>query len=213
MASNDPGLYLIVASAGGEAALQRLRAALTAAPVASVLITGHGGDARRAEPYVQMIQSSGVAALIDADASLARTLRADVVHLRAADGAPSGEDAVIAAYAEARALLGARMIVGVDTGGSKHAAMELGEAGADYIAFSGPDGVEMASWWAGIFEVPCVAFDAATPEDAAMLARTGAEFVACTLAGAGTAGDAQQRVQAFAAAIAGHGHDFVAAGQ
>jgi thiamine-phosphate pyrophosphorylase len=40
---------------------------------------------------------------------------------------------------------------------------------------------EMVEWWAPLFEVPCVAFDVETCEEAAALAAYGADFVAVTL--------------------------------
>ncbi|GEP11393.1 thiamine phosphate synthase [Methylobacterium gnaphalii] len=69
---------------------------------------------------------------------------------------------------------------------SKHAAMAAGEAQADYLMFGGlyPDGAapdpelvrERATWWAEIFETPCIAVTAEAAEIDA-LAATGAEFV------------------------------------
>ena len=49
---------------------------------------------------------------------------------------------------------------------SRHEAMTAGEAGADYIAFAGPDAAENTAWWAELFTVPCVLFspDAPCPE-------------------------------------------------
>jgi thiamine-phosphate pyrophosphorylase len=70
---------------------------------------------------------------------------------------------------------------------TKHAAMEAGEVGVDYIMFGGlyPDGVApdpetvlaRATWWAEIFETPCVAV-AAQADEIGRLAATGTEFVA-----------------------------------
>ncbi len=69
---------------------------------------------------------------------------------------------------------------------SKHAAMAAGETQADYLMFGGlyPDGVapdhdlvrERATWWAEIFETPCIAV-AAQADEVSVLAATGAEFV------------------------------------
>jgi thiamine-phosphate pyrophosphorylase len=95
----------------------------------------------------------------------------------------------MARYGEARDILGGRFIVGADAGRSRHDAMTLGEAGADYVGFGIPAHVEdresarsrrleLVGWWSEIFEVPCVAFDVETAEEAARLAAAGADFVA-----------------------------------
>ena len=65
--------------------------------------------------------------------------------------------------------------------------MQAGELGVDYVMFGEADEegetptpelvAEFASWWAEIFEVPCVAL-AETEAAVATLAATGAEFVA-----------------------------------
>ena len=125
-------LYAVIEA--GEAALDRLAAALSAAEIASLLIAPPPGgtlDAAAARPLVEAAQRQGVAALIADDARLARTLRADGVHLGIAKD-PAG------AYAEARSILGQGGIVGVDPGISRHDAMTLAEDGADYIAFGAP---------------------------------------------------------------------------
>ena len=65
--------------------------------------------------------------------------------------------------------------------------MDIGEAGVDYVMFGEPraDGslpplpavIERASWWAEIFQTPCVAY-APDAEAIEALVETGAEFVA-----------------------------------
>lgn len=139
-------------------------------------------DARSARPLVELAQGKGIAALIEADAALARTLRADGVHL------PWSKD-IVGRYGEARDILGGRFIVGADAGRSRDDAMTLGETGADYVGFGIPAHVgdrdaardrrlDLVAWWSEIFEVPCVAIDVETAEDAVALARAGADFVA-----------------------------------
>ena len=169
----------VVAAAGADP--QQLAAMLDAAGAATLLIAA--GEAARAYGCVRRARSSSwrrhkdIAALIEGDAQLARTLRADGVHL------PWSKD-VAARYGEAREVLGTRYIVGVDVGRSRHDAMTLAEDGADYIGFGIPPHVEdraaaaarrleLVSWWSEIFEVPCVAFDVDTAEDAIALARRG----------------------------------------
>jgi thiamine-phosphate pyrophosphorylase len=153
---------------------------------------------------VELAQARGVATLIETDAALARTLRADGVHV------PWSKD-IVARYKEAREILGGRFIVGADAGRLRDDAMTLGEAGADYIGFGIPAHVEdresararqleLVAWWAEIFEPPCVAFDVDTVEEGARLARAGADFVALKAPPAGELGRwAQEAAHALAA--------------
>ena len=87
--------------------------------------------------------------------------------------------------------------------------MQLGEAGADYIAFGTPDFVadqqaarerrlDLIKWWAEIFEVPCVAFDVDSASDAAALAAAGADFVALRLSPSLAPADARETAAADA---------------
>jgi len=173
---------LYISAASG--ALEVLAAALDAANAATLLVRQPANgklDAAAARPLVEMAQKLGIAVLIEADASLARALRADGVHL------PWSKH-LMEQYAEARDILGTRYIVGVDVGRSRHEAMGLAEAGADYIGFGIPPHVEdrdtararrreLVAWWSEIFEVPCVALDVETVEAAIELAGDGADFI------------------------------------
>jgi thiamine-phosphate pyrophosphorylase len=199
-------LYVVVEV--GEAAPERLSAALGAAPVASVLIvpaTGAVLEAGSAQPLLEMAQKANAAALLADDAQLARILRADGVHLNV------GED-LVGAYEQSRAILGNRGIVGVDIGISRHDAMTLAEAGADYIAFGAPPHLndrdeararrdELIAWWGEIFEVPCVALDVETCEEAEALSRAGADFMGIRLAVGATPAVTRDLVAGIAAAI------------
>jgi thiamine-phosphate pyrophosphorylase len=99
-----------------------------------------------------------------------------------ADGVHLGGGAVD--VAASRAALGSERILGVSCGHSRDAAMIAGEAGADYVAFGDPDQPpgqmvhHLLEWWSELFVLPCLAEVAATPEECARLARTGADFVA-----------------------------------
>jgi len=88
----------------------------------------------------------------------------------------------------------------------------LAEAGADYIAFGAPAHLngrdkgrvrrdELVAWWAEIFEVPCVAFDVETGEEAERLTRAGAEFVAVELPAGATVSATRDLVAGIAAAL------------
>lgn len=202
------GLYVMIEAEPDPAALARLEAALGATACEALLIRPLPRvplDAASVMPLVQCAQRRGVAALLADDAAGIATLGGDGVHL-------SWRHIPVGAYQEARASLGAGYIVGADAGRSRDDAMRLGEAGADYISFGIPpeasdleaarrERLELIRWWAEIFAVPCVAFDAGTPDEAAELSRAGADFVAVRLPGAGPAAVAADWVREVAAAI------------
>jgi len=185
-------LYVVVGAGIAPASVETL---LSAAGVAALLITADAAplDAARAKPLIDLAQARGVAALIEGDAALARTLRADGVHL------PWSKD-IVTRYGTARDILGGRFIVGADAGRFRDDAMTLCEAGADYVGFGIPAHVEdretararqldLVAWWAEIFEPPCVAFDLETIEDATRLAAAGADFVALKSPSTGVSGE------------------------
>jgi thiamine-phosphate pyrophosphorylase len=204
----EMGCQLYVVIEAGDAAPERLAAAFGAADLASVLIVPPAGrplDAAAARPLIEVAQRRGAAALVATDARLARSLGADGVHL----GSPADPGD---AYQAARAILGPSGVIGVDPGISRHDAMTLAETGADYIAFGAPAHLkdrdkartrrdELVAWWAEIFQVPCVAFDVETAQEADALAAAGVDFVAVTLPAGQSAAAARDLVAAIAAAI------------
>lgn len=209
--SEGSQIYLVLEA--GPTTADRLATALQCVNAASVLITpqagtvGAGGrlDAAEVHPLIQAAQAAGAAALVADNARLARTLRADGVHL-----GPS--ETIAADYAEAREIVGGRLIVGVHAGKSRHDAMELGEAGADYIAFGAPQfakdregavarRLDLVSWWAEIFEVPCVAMDVTSPEEARELAAAGADFIGVTVPVAQSSAELREFLVAVSEAI------------
>jgi thiamine-phosphate pyrophosphorylase len=195
----------VVAVAGTDP--RQVAALLDAAGAATLLIAAGGGaalSAAAARPLVELAQAKDIAALIEGDAQLARTLRADGVHL------PWSKDTA-ARYGEAREVLGTRYIVGIDVGRSRHDAMTLAEEGADYIGFGIPAHVEdrsaaaarrleLVSWWSEIFEVACVAFDVDDVEDAMALAGAGADFLAMRADPGMTPADAKELARSLAEA-------------
>ena len=110
---------------------------------------------------------------------------------------------------ELRGRLRDGRILGVGGIETRHAAMDAGEAGIDYLMFGGlyPDGVpadaeavlERTAWWAEIFETPCIGVACAEAEVAA-LAAAGAEFVGLE---SGLWMDDSARIAALQAALAG----------
>ena len=153
-----------------------LVAALDAARIDCVLLRlpPHDDGARRkvAGALVPLVQARGAALLVEDDTRLAAAVGADGVHVTGA-----GDDLAGAL----RSLKPAR-IVGAGRLAGRDAAMEAGEAGADYLMFGDDpapfdERLERVAWWAEIFQVPCVAW-AASLAEVEPLAEAGAEFVA-----------------------------------
>ena len=175
-----PRLYLITPPlAAAEPFLDALRAALAAGDVACVLArlaTPDPGEKKKiARALGAATAQTDAALLIDGDPQLAARAGADGAHLDATD--TEALDAAIAALKPDR-------IVGAGQLPTRDACMAAGERDVDYLMFGGPDDPstahdvrERAEWWAGIFNVPCVAY-AHTLEDVEALARVGVEFVA-----------------------------------
>lgn len=200
--------YLVVTIGPDGQAFERLQPVLAHAAPASLLIVPAAGyvlEAQEILPIIKAGQDNGCAVLIANDAQLARTVKADGVHL------DWGDD-IARRYEEAREILGQRFIVGVDVGRSRHEAMSLGEAGADYIGFGIPAYVEdrekarqrqyeLVQWWGEIFEVPVVAFDVEDHARAAELAIAGADFIARRLPPALSPADFQAWADACTEAI------------
>lgn len=195
-------LYLISPLDVTGAFSDRLARALDAGPVAAfqfrVKDVNQHEAARLAEPLQRICADREVAFIVNDDASLAKRLGADGVHLGQDDG-----DA-----REARALLGPQVQIGVTCHDSRHLAMEAGDAGADYVAFGSfyptttkvvkhhPEPV-ILSWWSALFELPCVAIGGITPRNATPLVAAGADFIAVSHAVWG--GDEAAAIRAFAA--------------
>jgi thiamine-phosphate pyrophosphorylase len=171
---------LMVDGDAAEARPDGLARALSGAGLAAVVLLSAAPSPELLRAQVGACQASGAAALIGGDARLALAVNADGVHLPKMDSLPELEQA----YRAARALLGAGRTVGASVGLIRHDAMVLGELGADYIAFEDQPGADpqvlcdTVSWWAELFEVPCVALGLPDAETAARLAAAGADFVA-----------------------------------
>ena len=201
-------LYLISPLDVGGTFPDRLARALDAAPVAAFQFRVKDMDehqaARLAEPLQALCAERDVAFIVNDSVGLAKRIGADGVHLGQSDGT----------VADARARLGRDAQIGVTCHGSRHLAMEAGDAGADYVAFGAffPSTTkevehraepEVLTWWHDLMEIPCVAIGGITPENCGALVAAGADFLA--VSGAVWNGDEVAAVQAFHKAIAAAG--------
>jgi len=181
----------------------RLAAALAAGGVNCVRLAMDAGEdaLRAAVAALQPVCAAAEVALIIADhPRLARALGLDGVHL--SDGAP-------AAVRRARADLGPDAVVGADGAASRHRAMGVAEAGADYVSLrpvqagSLGDGAQadpdLFAWWSEMIETPCVAEGGVTPDLAAALAPH-ADYVAARFS-VWDAPDPAAAVRAYADAL------------
>lgn len=180
---NPPTRLMLVTPlvADADAMAFKLMQAQAGGDLAAVLLRLAEGDERsrieRVKRLAGPVQAANVALVVEASALVATRGGADGVHLT---GGPE-------AIAEARSSLKGERIIGAGGLRARHDAMDIGEAGVDYVMFGEPrpDGsvpplpavIERAGWWAEIFETPCVAY-APDPESIAALVETGAEFVA-----------------------------------
>ncbi|MBF0665800.1 MAG: thiamine phosphate synthase [Brevundimonas sp.] len=182
-------LYLITPPAIDDlsAFAGRLESALSAGDVAALQIRlkpAEDADVLAAvEVLAPVARAHGVAILLNDRPDLARRAGCDGVHIGQSDGS----------LAEARRILGPDAMIGVTCHDSRDLAMDAAEAGADYVAFGAffptdtkptthrPD-PEILTIWQETVEVPCVAIGGITPDNAAGLARAGADFVAVSAA-------------------------------
>lgn len=198
-------LYLISPLDVGGTFPDRLARALDAAPVAAFQFRVKDMDehqaARLAEPLQAICAERGVAFIVNDSIGLAKRIGADGVHLGQSDGT----------VADARERLGRDAQIGVTCHGSRHLAMEAGDAGADYVAFGAffPSTtkevehraeLDVLTWWRELMEIPCVAIGGITPDNCGPLVEAGADFLA--VSGAVWNGDEAAAVQAFHRAIA-----------
>jgi thiamine-phosphate pyrophosphorylase len=126
---------------------------------------------------IRAAHARDVAVLLSGRAAMAKGLGADGVHL---DLRNIPAEAAMRDYREARKSLADDAIVGVACPPERHLAMELAEAGADYVGFdlAAPEAGDTLAWWGEIMTVPCVAFGTINPAAARDLARNGADFIA-----------------------------------
>ncbi|GGF44625.1 hypothetical protein GCM10007301_00220 [Azorhizobium oxalatiphilum] len=167
-----------------ETAQAWVKAGDVAAVIATLPAGGEVAAMDRLRTLCATVQEAGAAFLVEDRPDVASAVKADGVHVASANG-----------FARAIAAIKPQGIVGAGMD-SRHDTMEAGEAGADYVLFGDLDGsgelaavTDLVSWWAEVFEVPCVGV-ATTLEDARELAAAGADFVALAALPSGTDGSA-----------------------
>jgi thiamine-phosphate pyrophosphorylase len=160
-----------------------LDAALGAGDVACFQLRLKGANEEAIAEAVQALMpiahEHDVAFILNDLPGLAATLQCDGVHVGHED----------MPYDKARNLVGADATVGVTCKDSRHLAMELAEAGADYVAFGAffpsstkanttPCDLEIIEIWSETTNVPCVAIGGITVENCRPLVEAGADFIA-----------------------------------
>ena len=162
---------------------RELSAALSGGDVAALQVrlkTASDSEIRQAvERLAPIARSHDVALILNDRPDLAADLGCDGVHV-------GQEDASIGS---ARRLMGPDAMVGATCHDSRDLAMEAAEAGADYVAFGAfyptetkatthrPD-LDILTVWQETVEIPCVAIGGVTVDNAGVLARAGADFLA-----------------------------------
>ena len=165
-------------------------------------------DQQQQQSLIAHLQKKNIAVLADITsahyASNRKSFEKDLENARKMgyDGLHMTADAVL--FERAREVLGADAIIGVDCTGSRHAAMQLGELGADYVGFASPPAdqdhdlnkqiienngeqqepetvLELVNWWQQLFEVPCVALNIAEQSKIEDLLGIPADFIAVEL--------------------------------
>ena len=114
--------------------------------------TGHTNA--QAERIIRAIQNKNIAAIIKDDSENALKFQADGVQV-----------AYGTALKKIRKQIGDLAMGVICT--TRDEAMRAGEAGADYIGFTGDTAADLTQWWSELFTLPCVDFNPDRPSDAA----------------------------------------------
>ena len=141
----------------------------------------HGDDliGQVVEVLKPVCECHNVALILNDRPDLAAKLDCDGVHIGPND----------MPYHAARELVGDNALVGVSCKTSRHEAMILADAGADYVAFgaffpsqtkndTGLATADILEIWAETTNVPCVAIGGITPANCSPLIKAGADFLA-----------------------------------
>lgn len=176
-----PRLYLVTPPVDDPRALvAALPEIFGAAEFAALLLRLAPSDERtlinRIKAVAPVVQKAEAALILDGHPELVAKSGADGAHLTGIDG-----------FVEAVEQLKPDWIAGAGGVFTRHDAMLAAERNADYVMFGEPnershrlpfdDILDRVSWWAEVFQVPCVAY-AARLDEVAPLANSGADFIA-----------------------------------
>jgi thiamine-phosphate pyrophosphorylase len=159
---------------------RRLAEAIDSVDIAAVILqlapTAERSQINLIKALAQPVQEAGAALLLDGHAELVARSGADGAHITG-----------IEAFTASIGALKPDRIAGGGGFATRHDAMLAAEAGADYLMFGEPDVqgrrpsfdsvLERVTWWAEVFEAPCVGYAAEMSEIAPLVA-AGADFVA-----------------------------------
>ena len=160
----------------------QLRAAIEGGDIAALLIdcdAEHDSELQKiAQTLTPIAQKHDIAVMLRGDSRVAGRAKCDGLHI---DGGLVEIESAIEDYAS-------RFMLGAQGGNKRHAAMEIGESGIDYIMFGRLEApatpaihekaLEMADWWSTLFEVPAVIIGGSDLNECAKVAESGIEFVA-----------------------------------
>ncbi|HEY0567778.1 MAG TPA: thiamine phosphate synthase [Xanthobacteraceae bacterium] len=179
MAPHVPRLYLVTEPVtDADAVAPSLAAALSEGDIAAVLLRLATADERslinRIKALASLVQDRDAALILDGYPDLVARSGADGAHLTGPE-----------AFQAALPTLQPGRIVGVGGLHTRHDAMLAGET-ADYVMFGQPEAdtppplpvtLERVTWWAEVFQPPCVGYANSLGEVEA-IAAAGADFVA-----------------------------------
>lgn len=175
---NAPRLYLVTPAAADIQALKfDLLAAFDAADIAAVLMRlpvdeDERSLINRVKAIAPTVQRADSALILDGHAAIVARGGADGAHLTG-----------LATFMDHVGSLKPDRIAGIGGLETRHDAMVAAETGADYVMFGDNARpslealIERVSWWAQVFEIPCVAYATAVDE-IAPLVDAGADFIA-----------------------------------
>jgi thiamine-phosphate pyrophosphorylase len=193
-----PNRCRIVLLAGPDTDAGRVQAALEGGDVASVILFQEKADEAAfqalAEKIVPIAQQAGAAAIIAGDTRIAGRVQADGIHVEAGK----------ADLADVVGRFQQKIMVGAGGAKTRDEALGLGEERPDYLFFGRfgydakpephPRNLSLGAWWAEMIEIPCIVMAGSELDSVAIVAATGAEFVALSAAVFGDGVDARAAI-------------------